>query len=122
MKLDARRIFLNLAGLTFSVLPPFIATVSYFPLFAEKGGGSVVSGIALILAILCATPLLKFIKRVFDSPSARTVWIITFILFFTLGKIADEMTVIAFVGAVSNMIGSVFFTLAKRRRVNEKQA
>ena len=122
MKLDARTLLLNFTALAFSVIPPLIATVSYFPLFIAKGSGSVISGVALILTILSASPLLKFIKRILDSPSARTVWIVTFILFFVLGRIADEMTVIAFVGAVSNIIGSIFFALAKRRRINEKQA
>ena len=121
-RLNIRGALLNLVGLVLSVVPPLVATLSYFPLFVEKGADSVLSGIALILLIISAVPLFKFLRRALDSPSARTVWLIAFALFFTLGKIADEITVISFVGALSNLIAGVFFALAKRRGADEKRS
>lgn len=121
-RLNVRGAVLNLVGLIFSVVPPLVATLSYFPLFVEKGTGSVASGIALVLLIVSAVPLFKFVRRALDSPSARTVWLVAFVLFFTLGRIADEITVISFVGALSNLIAGIFFALAKRRITDEKRS
>ena len=121
MKASPKSTVLTLIGLAMSVIPPVIATISYFPLFKEKGGGAVVSGIAVLLLLISAIPLARTVKRFLRSPSARGIWILTFIVFFTLGRIAEEMTVISFVGAVSNIIGSVFFALAGRKKRNEKQ-
>ena len=42
------------------------------------------------------------------------MWLIAFILFLSLSRIADEMTVISFVGLISNLIGSLIFKLARR--------
>lgn len=122
MKPNTAYLAFNIIGISLSVIPPLLATVSYFPVFLEKGSGATVSGVALLLILLSALPIFKLLRRLLDSPSARTVWIITFIAFFTLGKIADEMTVISFVGAISNLIGSVFFALARRRKDDEGKA
>ena len=40
-----------------------------------------------------------------------------FVLFFVLSKIADEMTVIAFVGFVSNLLGALLFKLSGLKKV-----
>ncbi len=47
------------------------------------------------------------------------MWFLCFALFFSLSKIADEMTVISFVGFVSNLIGAGVFKLAGRSGENE---
>ena len=84
--------------------------------------GAVLSGFALILLLLSFVPLFKLVKKMLESPAAHTMWLICFILFFCLSKIADEMTVISFVGFVSNLIGAAIFKLADRRiGENEKQ-
>ena len=35
---------LRLAGFLFSVLPPLLATVEYFPIWVREGGGAALSG------------------------------------------------------------------------------
>ena len=42
------------------------------------------------------------------------MWLFTFILFYTMSRIADEMTVISLVGAISNAIGAILFRIAGR--------
>jgi len=107
-------------GICFSVIPVIIAVLSYFPLWLKKGGSYAVSGIALFLLLLSLLPLYKVIKRILRSPASYTLWFILFVLFFLLSKIADEMTVISFVGFVSNCIGAIFFKLSKKyKRVTE---
>ena len=109
-----RRIALRAAGLAVSVIPPLIAVASYFPLWSERGAGAVLSGFAVLLALMCAVPVFKLLKRILSSPSAWLMWLITFILFALLAAIADEMVVISFVGTVSGIAGALLFRMAKR--------
>ena len=107
-----RKIAFRALGLAVSVIPPLIAVLSYFPLWRKSGGGAVLSGFAILLALMCAVPILKVLKRMLASPSAWMMWLLSFVLFFTLARIADEMVVISFVGTVSGLIGAVLFRIA----------
>jgi nicotinamide riboside transporter PnuC len=44
------------------------------------------------------------------------MWFIIFITFMLLSRIADEVTVISFIGFVGNLIGAACFKLARARR------
>ncbi len=121
MKTHKSRFFakfgLQILGFILSVLPPVAATLSYFPLWQESE--QVVSGGVLLLLLLSALPLYKFIKARLASPAGYTIWLILFILFFTLSRIAEEMTVISFAGFAGNALGAVSFFFAKR--IGEKR-
>lgn len=120
-----KQLILRILGLIISVIPPAIAVISFFPIWREGGAEVMLSGLALCLLLISAIPLFRTVKSVLRSPSAPIIWFIVFILFFALSKIADDITVIAFVGFVSNLIGAIFFNLAKkcgRIKENEKQA
>ena len=108
-----RRIALFAAGMLISTLPPLIAVISYFPLWKNRGGATVMSGFAALLLIMCASPILRLLKRVFDSPSAWLMWFFAFTIFLLLSRIAEEMVVISFVGTVSNLIGAALFRLSR---------
>ena len=119
-----KELIISFVALLFSTLPPLIATASYFPIWAEKSGTHVISGFALLLTLICISPIFKIIKRTFESPSVTTVWLIVFALFFALSKIAEEMIVISFVGFIGNLIGSLLFRLARKsatKREGEKR-
>lgn len=116
-ELSAGRIILFILGLIFCTVPVASAIILYFPLWMNEGTGSVISGFTLLLLIGAMLPLWKSVKRILRSPSAYVMWFIAFIIFFMLAKIADEMTVICFVGFVSNLIGAVFFKASKIRRL-----
>ena len=105
-----------LLGLLVSVLPVSIAVISYFPVWRERGGAALLSAFALILIFIAAIPLFRIIGGALKSPASYTVWLILFVLFFLLSKIADEMVVISFIGFISNLVGAVFFRLGKRKK------
>ena len=111
-----RGIIFKSLGLIISILPPFLAVISYFPIWKERGAEVMLSGISLFLILISAIPLFRMIKSVLRSPSAPIIWFLIFVLFFALSKIADDITVIAFVGFVSNLIGSLLFKFAKTLR------
>ncbi len=108
------RTLLRILGLTLSVLPPVLAVLSYFPIWIDRGDKSAVSGFALLLIAAALLPCYRVIRRVLHSPSAYMMWIIAFLVFALLSRIADEMTVISFVGAVSNSLGAVLFAIARK--------
>ncbi len=113
-----KRAVFNLIGLVISVVPVAVCILLYFPVWRERGIVATLSGFTLLLLALASVPLWKVIKRALRSPSAPLMWFTVFIVFLALSSIAEEMTVVAFVGFVSNLIGAVFFRAA-RGKTNE---
>ncbi len=109
----ALRIIFNALGLSFSVIPPALAILFYFPVWIERGGEYVLSGIAVLLMLVAFVPLFKLVRQVFKSPSGYAVWLAIFILFFLVSRIAGEMITVSFVGFIGNVIGAVLFKLAR---------
>lgn len=112
-------LFLNVLGLSFSVIPPALAILFYFPIWVKLGGEYVLSGIAVLLMLVAFVPLFRFIKQIFKSPSGYVIWLIIFVAFLLLSKIADEMITVSFIGLVGNIIGALLFRLARRFEKNE---
>ena len=107
-----KRLLLRAAALSVSILPSAIAALLYFPIWAERGSDAVISGFAAFLLLLSALPLYRLVKRLLASPSVWVMWLFTFILFYTMSKIVDEMVVISLVGTISNALGAVMFNIA----------
>ncbi len=105
-------LILHALGTVISVVPTVVAVLSYFPLWAAEGGESVLSGFTALLLILSALPIYRALKHLLRSPSAWVMWLVCFLVFLLLSRIADEMTVISFVGLISNLIGALLFRLA----------
>ena len=114
-----RSIILKSLGLILCVLPVTVCIFLYFPVWQAKGGEVLLSGIALLLLLLAILPLYKTVKEALRSPAAYTVWLIIFIAFLLLSRIADEMVVISFTGFVGNALGAVCFKLAEKRKNEE---
>lgn len=114
-----RAVVLKAIGLALCVLPVTACIFLYFPVWQARGGEVLLSGVALLLLMLATLPLYKVIKAALRSPASYTVWLIAFILFLLLSRIADEMVVISFTGFVGNALGAVCFKLAEGRR-NER--
>lgn len=104
-----KRAVLAISALIISTVPAAVCTLSYFPLWKERGDGALLSGLAILLLFISFVPLYRTLRRIFRSPAAHTVWFVLFILFFTVSKIAHEMTVICFVGFISNLLGALLF-------------
>ena len=119
MKNNTKRVLLRALGLVLCVVPVAASVLFYFPLWCTKGGGAVVSGFTVLLLILCVIPLGKHLRQIFKSPSGYMLWLTLFIIFLLLSKIADEMTVISFVGFVGNAMGAIAFKLAEKYKIKE---
>ncbi len=115
-------VILRVLGLSFCIIPVMAAVICYFPIWRERGAAATLSGFTLLLLIMCLVPFFNTVKSLLRSPAAHTMWFIAFITFFILSNIADEMTVISFVGFIGNLIGAVFFKAARRGALeNEEQ-
>ena len=108
-----KRHALTLIAILVSVAPPSAAILLYFPVWEKAGAVSVVSGFGIFLLTLASVPIFRLIKARFKSPSAHVMWLVLFIIFFALSRIADQMVVISFVGFVSNFISSFIFRAAR---------
>ena len=116
MKQSRLYIILNALGILLSVLPPLIATLSYFPLWRTRGAGAVISGGVLVLLLLASVPLLRIISARLKSPSAPIMWLFIFLFFSVMAEIADELTVISFFGLLGNALGALLFRLARAKK------
>ena len=114
-----KRLLFNALGLIFSVIPVGVAIISYFPIWIEREDASILSGLALLLCAMALVPLFKYAREALRSASAPLMWFILFAVFFLLSKIANEMTVISFIGFIGNMIGAIFFKIARSRAKND---
>lgn len=106
-------LILKALGLFFSIVPVLCSVLLYFPVWQSEGGGRLLSGGVLLLILIAHLPAFKILKRLLASPSVHTLWFISFLLFFSLSRIAEEMTVISFVGFIGNLIGAFFFKLGE---------
>ena len=123
-KAKIRLFILNALGLIICVLPVTTSIIFYFPIWAERGAPTLLSGFSLILILMAAVPIIKFAKQALTSPAAYLMWFVAFIIFFMLSEISKDMTVICFVGFISNLCGAVLFRLAeryKRKRDSENE-
>ena len=111
-KNNIKAFWLRLLALIISILPVGACVLLYFPIWKEVGSGALLSGFSLLLLLASAVPLFNYFKDRMKTPAAHTMWLISFLLFFTLSNIAKEMTVISFVGFISNLIGSFLFKAA----------
>lgn len=103
---------LHFLGISVCVLPPVICTLLYFPLWKSAGAEYVISGGAALLLLLSIIPLYKFIRKLFESAASYILWLIIFLFCFLLSRVIAEVTVIAFVGFVSNLVGAVVLKIA----------
>ena len=112
-----KRILLIGLGYLFCLLPPILAILEHFPLFAREGGAPILSGLALLLLLVAAIPLKRglaaLLQKFLKSPSAFTVWGVIWIFFELFGRIAEAIADIALIATLSSLIGAVFFRLAK---------
>lgn len=115
-----RRILIKALGVTVCVCPVCVVILSYFPLWINKADACVLSGLALCLLLIAMIPFYKQITRILKSPSSYVLWFIIFVIFFFLSKIADEMTIISFVGFLSNLVGAIIFKLGAIWEAREK--
>lgn len=114
MNCRAKGLIVRAVAILFCTIPVTLTILLYFPLWKEEGSAQTLSGFTLILLLVAALPFFKYIKKLLRSPSVHLLWFIVFIAFLLLSKIAEQMTVISFVGFISNFIGAMLFKLSHK--------
>ena len=112
-------LLLRLVSIVLCVVPVTVSILCYFPVWRAEGGEVLLSGVTMLLLALASLPLYKLLAHRLRSPAAYTVWLIAFLIFLALSKIADEMVVISFTGFVGNAIGAIVYRLAEGGRKDE---
>lgn len=110
-----------LAAILLDVGAPLIATITYFPVWVEQSAAATVSGMFVFLALISAVPLFRIVKEKLKSPSAWMIWFILFVLFWALESIVSEVKIIAFVGFISNAVGTFVYRYGSRLDEREKE-
>lgn len=112
------RKLLRFIAIAICVLPPFLVTLKYSLTWIVQGEGVegifnvALPGVVVVAAVFCAIPLYKYISRIIKSPSMWFIWTVMWVLSELLARVIDEVRVIAFVGAVCNIIGFILWHLA----------
>lgn len=118
MKLRNNPDFVNhilyFCGLLLCVIPPAACTLSYFPLWIESSGDRVICGGVALLIVLAALPFYKYIKKKLESAASYVMWLLIFLFCALMSRIIDQVTVIAFVGFVSNLLGALLMKIGAR--------
>lgn len=109
MKNKTKYIILSCLAFAFSVFPPLVATIVQFPIWVEDSSEATVSGVAMLLIFFSCLPFYKAIINYFKSPSAPVVWICICVFMYLMKSIAEQMFIVSCVGAVSNLVGMIFF-------------
>ena len=107
-------------ALVFDILPPFIATLTQFPIWIEDSAEATLSGLVVVLAFISFIPLLKHIRNFIKSPSIVVLWLIRFLMLKVMQSIIDQMVIVCFVGLISNAIGMVIYKIGDA--VSKKEA
>ena len=106
-------IYLHILGYLVCIIPPLACAISYFPIW--EAGGLRLHALCAVVVILAFFPAIRLIKRLLASDATYVMWLILFILFFALSRIADKMSVISLVGFISNSVGAVLIRIGGKR-------
>ena len=113
-----KRAALLVVGYALCVVPPALAILERFPLWAREGGAPLISGLSLLLLLVAAIPLRRGLKRALrrflESPSAFSVWGVIWLACEIFGQIAASIADIALLATLSSLLGALFFRLAGR--------
>lgn len=114
-------IYLHILGYAFCIVPPLVCTLTFFPIW-ESTSGFKLNALCAIVIILAIFPIIKLLRRLLKSDASYIFWLILFICFFAMSRIADEMTVISFIGFISNSIGAILMRLGGKRNGRKTEA
>jgi hypothetical protein len=112
---------LKISALTIDILAPLIATLSQFPIWIETSAEATVSGVAMLLVFFSCIPALKYIKAFIKSPSVPIVWLVVFVMLTMLNNIIDQMIVVAFIGVISNTLGTILYKIGEKYTPRKEQ-
>ena len=114
MSNKAKGIILQASSMALSIGVPFVATIIQFPLFVSKSAAATVSGLSVLLLLICVIPAAKHIKIAMRSASIPFVWSFIAIGLLAIHSIVEEMIIVAVLGAISNWIGMVIYRAGEK--------
>ena len=126
--MDNKKKTLALSGLGYflCIAPPVVATLTFFPLWISTSSATTVSGLSMLLILVCIVPIFRLIKEHVKTPSAPLVWVAILIIAVMFRSIIDQLVIISFVGVVSSLAGFFIFkyrdTLQKTQEEKNKVA
>lgn len=102
-----------------AAIPPFAATMHFFPVWIKQSPGATLSGTVVMAFIVCMIP---FWRKIFDtaksfsltSASMPIFWLALFGLFFALREIVTQMIYISLWGLAGAFL-SVFVCLWRNK-------
>jgi hypothetical protein len=112
---------LKISALTIDILAPLVATLTQFPIWIDKSAEATVSGVAMLLVFFSCIPALKYIKAFIKSPSVPIVWLVVFVMLTMLNNIIDQMIVVAFIGVISNTLGTMLYKIGEKYTPRKEQ-
>ena len=102
-------------GLTVCIVPPLLATLEHFPVWVkEEGQKVVVPATAVVLLILSAYPLFRFLRKKLKTPSVWMVWVLLWIVLRALRPVIDGMISVAGIGAICNVAGATLMFISRK--------
>jgi hypothetical protein len=121
-----RRLIFTVLGYLFCLVPPTLAILERFPLWAQEGKAPLLSGFSLLLLLVATIPLRRGIVALFarflHSPSAFTVWGAIWLFCELFGRISVAVADIALLSTITSLIGAFFFHLGrKKQEVSERE-
>lgn len=120
MSNKTKGIILQASSMALSIGVPFVATVIQFPLFVNKSAAATVSGLSVLLLLICVIPAAKHVKIAMRSASIPFVWTAIAVGLIAINSIVEEMIIVAVLGAVANWIGA-FLYRAGEKFLKEKE-
>ena len=114
MSNKAKGIILQAASMVLSIGVPFVATIIQFPLFVNKSAAATVSGLSVLLLLICVIPAAKHVKIAMRSASIPFVWTAIAVGLIAINSIVEEMIIVAVLGAVANWIGAFLYRAGER--------
>lgn len=104
-------------GLVLSILAPFIATLTQFPVWTKEVDPKQVSAMFVVMAVVCAVPLLNHFKQALKSPSAIAVWVFLFLVTWGMSQIIKQVMIISLVGMIANIIGAILCGIGNKLKL-----
>lgn len=104
---------LKASALAIDVGVPLAVTLTQFPLWIQRDTYSTVSGLAVVLVLLCLIPFFRQIKAFIQNPSAPIVWTVFLAMSAIIRAIIDEIFWICVFGAIANILGTVLYKVGE---------
>lgn len=117
-------VLLDIAARLCAAVPPFLATMYFFPVWTKQSPHATLSGTVVAAFLICMVP---FWKKIFDTAknfsltnaSMPVFWLIIFGIFFALKEIVTQMIYISVWGIVGSLASAGLCAL--RNRYSEKK-